>query len=91
MILTDEVVNNLRASIMIQAVNDYKDVICGKPVRKYKTVKRRKIRLTKEEIKFELEQRKNELEKFFQSSWCEQLTDIDGRYIMSEIKKRCKK
>ena len=33
---------------------------------------------------------RGELEKFFTSEWCEQLTNIDGRYIMNEIKKKIK-
>ena len=30
---------------------------------------------------------REELEKFFTSDWYEQLTDVDGRYIMNKIKR----
>ena len=32
---------------------------------------------------------KDELEKFFRSQWFEWLMDMDGEWIMNEIKRRC--
>lgn len=30
-----------------------------------------------------------ELERFFSSDWCKQLTAVDGEYLISQIRKEC--
>lgn len=61
---------NLAAAIVEKAVIDYRKAI--RKVRKYPN------------NEFALSE-KQELERFFRSSWCRMLTDIDGEVIIEKI------
>ena len=65
---------NLAAAIVGQACKDYEDIIVGLYFQK------------DQEKRLKLLQMKSETELFFQSSWYETLTEIDGNRLLQRIR-----
>ena len=68
----DEAYEHFAASIVIQAVEDYRKVLHGQKIQRYRVVKNDR----------------DEIEHFFKSEWCYQLLGYSGVRIMNLIREQ---
>lgn len=68
----DEALDHLAKSIVIQAIEDYRRVLNGIKINRYKHIKNDQT----------------EIERFFKSDWCYALSNWDGEALITLIKKQ---
>lgn len=68
----DEALEHLAKGIVIQAIEDYRRILHGVKISRYKKIKNDRA----------------ELERFFRSDWCYLLSNWDGEVLMNLIKEQ---
>ncbi|WP_407450052.1 hypothetical protein [Fibrobacter sp.] len=82
--MCDDVYSDLANAVVQQAVEDWQNAV--DTIRKMK----HSTRCHKTQIVNSAKRRKDDCESFFKSQWFELLTNLDGRQLLKDLKKRDK-